>query len=83
MRGIHSTLVVLLIVCACSAEAEGPPEEPEAADPVDIIVPLPSATQRPPTPLCEGEDEPLPGECQRLVYIPASGYCNRWFTCER
>ena len=32
-------------------------------------------------PNCEGEDEAQPGECQRLVYAPASGYCNRWFTC--
>lgn len=74
MRGIHCTIVVLLIACACSAEAEGPAEQPTET-------PDSGVEGRPPVPLCEGEDEPQPGECQRLVYIPSSGHCNRWFTC--
>lgn len=35
-------------------------------------------------PLCQWEDGPKPGECQRLVYgspgVP--GYCNRWVPCD-
>lgn len=41
--------------------------------------------QRPPNvdvPLCEGEDDWQPGECQRLVHSPRTGYCNRWIPCD-
>ncbi len=68
--------LMLLLVLGCGAAAD------EADDaPVDA----PSAAQeaepeRRTIPLCAGEDAPVAGECQRLVYGDR-GYCNRWVPC--
>lgn len=73
-------LFSMLLLGACSGEAESP-DEPEPGDGSEVFHPPPPPSGERAIPLCEGEDEPLPGECQRLVYLPASGYCNRWLTC--
>ena len=69
-------LLLLVVLCACGAEADEPVAEPDVAS--DATPDEPEHV----TPLCAGEDEPLPGECQTLVYGD-KGYCNRWAACVR
>lgn len=70
MRGIHSTLVVLLIACACSAEAQDPPEA--AAPDAGAIVE--------PTTCCDLRNERgerlnyMCGEAVNVEWAEARGY---------
>lgn len=86
---------VLLVVSAswtltaCGGMADDPPPSVEAEPGQDVEgqeVTDPPASEAPPAtktdsiPLCAGEDEPMPGDCQTLVYS-THGYCNRWMPC--
>ena len=67
-------IVGLMFGCG-GAATDADTDEPVAVEdhvaaPVERVIPL-----------CEGEEEPEPGECQTLVY-GAHGYCNRWSACQ-
>lgn len=67
MRQLCTAVVLLLAACG----GESGQEVTEETEEPGLQVPL-----------CEGELEPLPTDCQRLVYVPAGGYCNRWVDCD-
>lgn len=69
-------LALTLLAMACGGQADAatsltPDVDAGARDAVNVDVPL-----------CEGEDDWQPGECQRLVHSPRTGYCNRWIPCD-
>jgi hypothetical protein len=73
MRGA----LLLLLVLGCGAAADEGDDVPVEAEPAATQEAEP---ERRATPLCEGEDAPVAGECQKLVYGDR-GYCNRWVDC--
>jgi hypothetical protein len=73
-----SWLALALIALACGGVADDPAEH---NDPGDAGAPREAEQERSAVPPCEGEAVPSPDACQRLVYSPAEGYCNRWVPC--
>lgn len=69
------SLILGAFLAACGGTANWTP------DPLPDPLPADAGATEPPVPLCPGEEEPAPTDCQTLVYDLATGYCNRWQPC--
>lgn len=83
MKPSIALLVALALGCGSADGADYADDSSDGEQTQDVVAEpaAADASQKPVIPLCDGEDEPAPDECQTLVYT-SHGYCNRWHACD-